>query len=166
VPDVVRLILDGKITAAGRLTKPYQLDGLLVQSERLALALKEHTRNGYPLGSVCRELFLDMRTLRCLIDIGVLRARRRKSATTRITNLLITPESFDRFRAAYGSLGKIQRHRSGLLRLRHSDLKAFGVEPAICRSGARLIYRWDDLPDDLVEQLAERRQSKGYRASG
>lgn len=107
-----------------------------------------------------------MRTLRCLIDIGVLRARRRKSATTRITNLLITLESLDHFRAAYGSLGKIQRHRPGLLRLRHSDLKAFGANPAITQLDMRLIYRWDDLPDDLVEQLAERRQAKGYRASG
>lgn len=164
-PDVLRLILDRKIAAAGRLTEAYRLDGLLVQSDQVIEALRDQPHNGYPLVPVCRELFLDMRTVRYLIDTGILTARRRKCAVTRITNLLVTPQSLNRFRTTHGSLGKIQRHRSGLLRLQHSDLKAFGVEPAIAQTGVRRIYRWDDLPEDLVERLAERRQTKGYGAS-
>lgn len=90
VPDLIRLMLDGKLSAVGRLSDRIELPHLLIHTNELFAALPQPPVNGYTLTEACKLLFLDMVTLGVLIDRGFLTVKRMKSSRSRVTNDLIT----------------------------------------------------------------------------
>ena len=153
VSDILALILDGKLKAAGRLTDRFQLNDLLINEADLKAAFPARVCNGYTGTETCKRLSISFRTMHRLCDIGMLERRRTKSATSRMTNLLVTPESLADFENRYFSLGMLRRSNPAYKSLRPVDLVRLELKPVFDVIGLRRIYEWRDLPTDPIGKL-------------
>ncbi|MCL6285737.1 TniQ family protein [Ruegeria sp. 2012CJ41-6] len=150
VPDIVRLLLEGKLTATGRLTRKFELNALLVQIDALNAALRRLEPNGYTLSKTCKILHIDFTTLKHLIELGFFSLERMKNNQTRFTAELIPATSVERFRSQYCTIGMIRERRQFAKRALHDELRAAGVDPIYDELGRRRLYRWRDLPEGLL----------------
>ena len=153
VSDILELILDGKLKAAGRLSDRLELNGLLINEVDLKAAFPPRPRNGYTSTETCRRLCITFETLHRLRDQGVLELRRVKSTKSRMTNFLVTLESMAKFEKRYFSLGMLRGSNPTYKDLRLIDLDRLGLKPIIDEKGLRRIYQWCDLPTDPVGKL-------------
>lgn len=153
VADILKLILDCKLKAAGRLSDRFELNGLLINTADLCAAFPARTRNGYTGTEACKRLSITFSTLHRLRDDGMLELRRTKSATSRMTNFLVTPESLVAFEKRYFSLGMLRGINPAYKDLRLIDLDCLGLKPIIDEKGLRRIYKWCDLPTDPIGTL-------------
>lgn len=94
VPQIVQLILDGKVVVRACLTEELRLDTLLVDASDVVAALREDVEpNGYSLRDVSQRLGVCVRTVRRMVDQRQLTVRRMRHNITRVTRAYITPES-------------------------------------------------------------------------
>ncbi len=152
VPDILRLILDGKLTAAGRLSNDLKLGTLLVRTDDLLTAFPATEPNGYTFSQACKMMKLNLPSLRRLIELGYLSARRMKHNQSRVTNDLITVASMRTFRAEYCTIGMINHRRNGAPKLTLSDMEAAGVPPVLSEPGIRRVFRWRDMPTGMMPE--------------
>ena len=148
-------ILEGKLKAAGRLSDRFELNNLLINETDLKAAFPTRTRNGYTGTEACKRLSINFGTLHRLRDNGILKVRWTKSATSRMTNFLVTLESMADFEKRYFSLGMLRRCDLANRSLRVIDMELLDMEPLFYGVGLRRIYRWRDLPTDPIAELKE-----------
>lgn len=153
VSDILTLILDGKLKAAGRLSDRLELNDLLINEADLRAAFPARSRNGYTSTETCKRLSINFETLHLLRDNGMLELHRVKSAMSRMTNSLVTVDSLAAFEERYFSLGMLRGSNPAYKYLRLIDLDRLELKPIIDEMGLRRIYEWRDLPTDPVGKL-------------
>lgn len=153
VSDILTLILDGKLKAAGRLSERLALNALLINELDLKAAFPPRLRNGYTSTEACKRLCITFETLHRLRDDGILEQRRTKNAMSRMTNSLVTLDSLAAFEKRYFSLGMLRRSNPAYKSLRPVDLARLELKSIFNEAGLRGIYKWCDLPIDPVGML-------------
>lgn len=153
VSDILTLILDGKLKAAGRLSDRLELNDLLINEADLRAAFPARQRNGYTSTETCNRLSINFKTLHLLSDNGMLKLRRVKSAMSRMTGFLVTLDSLAAFEKRYFSLGMLRGSNPAYKDLRLIDLDRLELKPIIDEKGLRRIYKWCDLPTDPIGKL-------------
>lgn len=153
VSDILTLILEGKLKAAGRLGGRFELNNLLINEADLQAAFPARVINGHTKTQVCRRLFITIATVQSLLDDGLLTSRWMKSSISRMTNHLILPDSINEFEQKYFSLGMLRCSNMNFKNLRVVDLDRLQLKPILDGARIRRIYRWCDLPDDPIAEL-------------
>lgn len=126
---------------------------MLINEVDLRAAFPPRLRNGYTATETCKKLSINFATLHRLRDEGILEQRRIKSAISRMTNYLVTPDSLAAFEEQYFSLGMLRGSNPAYKELRLIDLDRLKLRPIIDETGLRRIYEWRDLPTDPVRKL-------------
>ncbi|RJE82579.1 TniQ family protein [Paracoccus onubensis] len=145
VPDVVQLMLEGKIQAVGRLTDELRLDSLVVLVKDVAQALNFTEPNGFSMKEVRRRLFINTRTLEYLVENHFLDVRRMRHSVTRATRDYITADSLTSFTASFITAGMFARENG--LNGKHGAnlLRKWGPKPINSDPGLRSIFRREEL---------------------
>lgn len=139
VPEIVQLILDGRVRAHARLTNDTRLDSLLVDADDILQALRSEP-NGFSLNDTKRRLFINDRTLQFLVSQRLLEIRHMRHSVTRVTRNYITVESLDEFVERYMTAGMFARERGVTNQLAARILRARSSKPITTQPGIRLIY--------------------------
>ncbi|WP_421702756.1 TniQ family protein [Aliiroseovarius sp.] len=160
VPEIMKLVLDGRLKPMGRLGEGFQLKKLLLWEAELREALPTRVRNGYTNTEVSRRLLVTNATLRRLREEGLLEYHRVRSSVSRVTNDLIVPASLANFERDYFSLGMLRQKDPEFSNLRVIDLERLKLKPVVEGDGLRRIYRWADLPEDPIEELEILRRAR------
>lgn len=139
VPEIVRLMLDGRVRARARLTDNIRLDSLLVDVRDIVCAFRT-APNGFSLSEVKRRLFIDARTLDFLISRGLLEVQRMRHNVTRVTRNYVTSESLNEFARRYITAGMLacETGETGCTAAR--ILQNSGAKPITKQPGIRPIY--------------------------
>ncbi|RNF36079.1 TniQ family protein [Paracoccus methylarcula] len=145
VPDVVQLMLEGKIQAVGRLTDELRLDSLVVSIKDVAQALNFTEPNGFSMKEVRRRLFINARTLDYLVENHFLEVKRMRHSVTRATRDYITADSMSSFTASFITAGMFARENG--LNGKHGAnlLRKWGPKPINSDPGLRSIFRREEL---------------------
>lgn len=151
--DILTFILEGKLKAAARIGNEFKLNNLLISQADLKAAFPARKRNGYTGTETCAKLSICFNTLHRLRDDGFLELLWTKSATSRMTNFLVTLNSMAEFEARYFSLGMLRNSDPAFRKLRLTDLNRLELVPVIDEKGVRRIYEWRDLPADPIGKL-------------
>ena len=106
--DIANLLLKGDLRPCGYLSAKRTIGNLLVDTAALAAALQTKEINGYTLTEVARMIKVSFSTIYAMQELGYLKTVRLKHAQTRVTNDLITPESLQRFKDEFCTLGMIR----------------------------------------------------------
>ena len=141
VPDIVQLMLDGQLRAAGRLTDEIRLDSLLVTPAEVARSLRLGPPNGFSRSETQRRLCLNYRTLDWLLEQGYLDVAQMRHSTTRLTRDYVTAESVKRFEAEYVTASSIARRLGLGTHFVARQLRLAGQVPLDAAARTRPIYR-------------------------
>ncbi|MDM7457772.1 MAG: hypothetical protein P3W94_000115, partial [Paracoccus sp. (in: a-proteobacteria)] len=141
VPDIVQLMLEGKLRAVGRLTDEIRLDSLLVSPAEVARLLRLGPPNGFSRSETQRRLCLNNKTLDWLLDQGHLDVARMRHSNTRVTRSYITAESVTRFEAEYVTASLIARELGLGTHFVARQLRLAGHVPLYAVARTRPIYR-------------------------
>ncbi len=141
VPDIVQLMLEGKLPAVGRLTDEIRLDSLLISAGSAARLLKLGPPNALTKFETLRRLCVDKRTLACLIGERYLDVSRIRHSILRITRDFVTIGSLTHFEAAYCTAGVIARDLGLSAHFVARRLRVAGHLPIQAPRGTRPIYR-------------------------
>lgn len=96
-PDVVQLILSGRLQAKGRLGEQFKLNNLLVSKEEVFQAFPQQSRNGFTKGELCKRWSMSLPAINRLIDSGILHQKRMKHSHSRVTGMLVLVEDVDAY---------------------------------------------------------------------
>ena len=149
VPDIVRLMQEGRLRAVARLSDHVRLDSLLINPDDLARLIGGSTPNGFSHSAVRRRLYINAKTSAWLIANGYLDVRWFRHSITRVTRDYVTADSLARFEAEYITAGQLARNLSTQSQKIRSDLKRIGVRPISEPHGVRAMFRRKDLPQGI-----------------
>ncbi|PPQ39555.1 TniQ protein [Rhodoblastus acidophilus] len=131
--EVVRLILDRRLTRVGRLEGAGGYMSVLVDVEEIRRHVCGPALEGLTGRDLMRELRTNNRVVSALIAAGKLRATRAVNPVNRCPVDVVTCEELDRFRREYVSLTEMSealgRHRRGVIAM----MEERGVRPALDR---------------------------------
>ncbi|MGJ8595871.1 hypothetical protein [Sulfitobacter sp.] len=153
LPDVLKLLIDGIVKAAGRLGEKLALNNLLVRIADLERIFPSEVCSGLTGTEACERLAIKSPTLRKLLDDGLLVSSKKTSATLKRNTFLITFETLARFEKCYFSLGMLRSSDPAYRNLRVIDMELLDLEPIFEEVGLSRIYRWCDLPADPIGVL-------------
>jgi hypothetical protein len=88
-PDIIRLILSGRLKAAGRLGRPLILNNMLVSQVELLQAFPKLPRNGYTKTELCQKWSIAMPAINRLIEVGHLSQVWMKHSRSRVSRMLV-----------------------------------------------------------------------------
>lgn len=89
VPEIVKLILDGRVRIQARLTDDIRLDSLLVDANDITAAFQTEP-NGFSLNDAQRHLCINTKTLQLLVARRLLDVQRMRHSVTRVTRGYVT----------------------------------------------------------------------------
>lgn len=158
-PDIVRLMLDGKLRAVGRLTDEIRLDSLLISARSAARLLQLGPPNALSKSETLRRLCVDSRTLDWLVRERYLKVTRMRHSISRVTRDYVAIGSVVQFEAEYGTAGVIARQLGLASPYVARRLRVVGHLPIEAPKGTRPIYRRSDIVT-TIEALRESEVSK------
>lgn len=158
-PDIVQLMLDGKLRAVGRLTDEIRLDSLLISARSAARLLQLGPPNALSKSETLRRLRVDSKTLDWLICERYLEVTRMRHSISRVTRDYVTIGSVTRFEADYGTAGVIARQLGLASHFVARRLRVAGHAPIEAPHGTRPIYQRRDIAT-TIETLRKSEVSK------
>ncbi|MBK4218084.1 TniQ family protein [Paracoccus caeni] len=160
VPDIVGLIIAGRLNARGRLSDRTELDQLLICPDELKRAMPRSERTTMPKNDVMRLLRLPLHAIDLLRGAGYLETIRAQDPISRVTREFYTVASVNRFIKKYASLGVLRRERNDFLFLCQRHLNLIGVSPAFILDGWLKIYKRSDLPPGFESKVRSLRKTE------
>lgn len=100
-PDILKLMLDGKLKAAGRLGHEKTLNALLISKTDLVSALPRPPRNAFSKSELIKRWRIGPDHLKQIIKSGWLREKRMKCNRSRVTNILVPAKDVDAFERTF-----------------------------------------------------------------
>jgi hypothetical protein len=152
---VLRMLLDGTVTAAGVLARKRGLGAVLVKWKHVAAALAPRPEGIMTMTEAARFLRVHHYTLRFLVDSGYIEATSFEEVGRKATRAeFITVEAARRFQKAYVPAHELAMRLGTHVRVLVPRLEKAGIRPAILKVDAgRYYYRSSEAGSPYITEV-------------